>query len=74
MKTHIRWGGPLLPTRAKVSSSSAFSRTLGCAENVEATVRDRRLRLAGFVVLMGDNLLPKGVMLGEQKELRRARG
>ena len=36
----------------------------GCEETIDATVRERRLCLAGFVMRMEDNRLPKRVLLG----------
>ena len=60
-------------TDRNMSYAEALLRA-GCAESIEATVRKRRLCFAGFVVRMGDNRLPKQVMLGEMEGGVRYRG
>ena len=46
-----------------LSFADALAKT-GC-ENVETTVRKRRILFAGFVARMGNERLPKRVMFGE---------
>ena len=46
-----------------LSYADAFVKT-GC-ENVETTVRKRRILFAGFVARMGNERLPKRVMFGD---------
>ena len=46
-----------------LSYADALAKT-GC-ENVETTVRKRRILFAGFVARMGNERLPKRVMFGE---------
>ena len=53
-------------TDRPLSYAEALLRT-GCDESIEATVRKRRLCFAGFVMRMGDDRLPKLVMLGEME-------
>ena len=48
-----------------LSFADALAKT-GC-ENVETTVRKRRILFAGFVARMGNERLPKRVMFGEQE-------
>ena len=53
------------PNKRILSYKDALQRTQ--CESIEATVRTRRLLLAGALLRMGDHRLPKRVMSGELK-------
>jgi len=46
----------------------------GCTETIEVTVRTRRLLFAGSIMRMGDERLPKFVLLGQAEEGKRRVG
>ena len=60
-------------TDRPLSYAEALTRA-GCSETIEATVCKRRLLFGGLVVRMGDERLPKLVLLGETKGGKRSVG